>query len=380
MRSARGAGLRGSADRRKGEAVELREAFSANGASVPGAGVHDATARVTSENDTGADVAGVPGAEVHCATPYTPIALLRADVAAGLSKPQKEVPSKYFYDARGSHLFEAITALPEYYLTRTERALLERVAPELIGGLRPRSLAELGAGSAQKTRLLLDAMRSVGCAEVYQPIDVSAAFLARTAARLRREYPGLRVEPVVADFSSYLPGQETLPEPRLHAFLGSTIGNLEPAEAIRLLAGIRSALTPGDRLLVGVDLKKNVTRLEAAYNDSDGVTAEFNRNLLRVLNRELGADFDLAAFEHRAHYLPEHGRIEMHLVSTRRQRVMIPMVGNFDFLPGETIRTEISCKYDRPQIDRLCNAAGLQVERWWTDAEDLFALFLAAAK
>jgi L-histidine N-alpha-methyltransferase len=306
------------------------------------------------------------------------VALLRADVAAGLSRPQKEVPSKYFYDTRGSRLFESITALPEYYLTRTERALLEGAAPELVGALRPRSLSELGAGAARKTRLILDAMRGAGCAEVYQPIDVSAAFLARTAARLREEYPGLRVEPVVADFNDYHPDGGGLPAPRLYVFLGSTIGNLEPLAAVRLLARIRAALEPTDRLLLGVDLKKDPARLEAAYNDAAGVTAEFNRNLLRFLNRELGADFDLAAFEHRADYRADAGRIEMHLVSTMRQRVMIPEVGTFDFHPGESIRTEISCKYDRAQVDRLCGAASLAVEHWWTDAESLFALILAA--
>lgn len=306
------------------------------------------------------------------------LARLHADVAAGLSRPQKELPSKYFYDARGSRLFEEITELPEYYLTRTERALLEAVAPELVGSLRPRSLSELGAGGARKTRLILDAMRGAGCAEVYQPIDVSAAFLARTAARLRQEYPGLRVEPVVADFNSYLPRDDALPRPRLHAFLGSTLGNLEPLAATRLLAGIRAALGSADRLLLGVDLKKDVDRLEAAYNDGAGVTAEFNRNLLRVLNRELDADFDPATFEHRAAYLPESERIEMHLVSTRLQRVAIPGVGVFEFQPGETILTEISCKYDRAQIERLCRAAALVVEDWWTDPESLFALVVAA--
>lgn len=307
-----------------------------------------------------------------------PRAVMRADVAAGLSRPQKEVPSKYFYDARGSRLFEAITALPEYYLTRTERALLVEVAPELVGVLRPRSLTELGAGGAQKTRIILDAMLRAGCGEVYQPIDVSAVFLTDTAGRLRREYPGLRVIPVVADFSGSLPAGDELPAPRLYVVLGSTLGNFEPLEATHLLARIRAVLDPTDRLLLGVDLKKDAALLEAAYNDGAGVTAEFNRNLLRVLNRELGADFDLAAFEHRALYLPVPGRIEMHLVSTKRQSVVIPSVGAFDFQPGESIRTEISCKYDRAELDRLCHAASLGVERWWSDAESLFALVLAA--
>ncbi len=303
---------------------------------------------------------------------------MRAEVAAGLSLPQKELPPKYFYDARGSTLFEEITRLPEYYLTRAERALLEATMPELIPGFRPRSLSELGAGGATKTRIILDAMRAAGSAEVYQPIDVSAAFLAGTAARLRREYPGLRIVPVIADFTDDLQLNGALPTPRLYAFLGSTIGNLDPPAATRLLAGVRAALAPTDRLLLGIDLKKDVARLEAAYNDAAGVTAEFNLNLLRVLNRELGANFEIDAFEHRAFYNQDEGRIEMHLVSTGCQQVTIPAGGTFDFQPGETIRTEISCKYDRARVEALCRAARLEVERWWTDADQLFALALAA--
>jgi L-histidine N-alpha-methyltransferase len=303
---------------------------------------------------------------------------MRAEVAAGLSRPQKELPPKYFYDARGSRLFEEITHLPEYYLTRAERSLLEAMIPGLVASLRPRSLSELGAGGAGKTRVILDAMREAGSGEVYQPIDVSASFLAETAARLRGEYPGLRVHPLVADFTREFPRNGILPAPRLHAFLGSTIGNLEPVAAARLLSTVRAALAPVDRLLLGVDLKKEVARLEAAYNDAAGVTAEFNRNLLRVLNRELGADFDSSALEHQAFYNQAEDRIEMHLVSAIAQRVTIPEVGAFDFRPGETIRTEISCKYDRARIDVLFRAAELKVERWWSDEEGLFALVLAA--
>jgi L-histidine N-alpha-methyltransferase len=306
------------------------------------------------------------------------IRLMREEVASGLSRPQKELPPKYFYDVRGSRLFEEITRLPEYYLTRAERALLEARVGELIASFRPRSLTELGAGSAGKTRIILDAMRAAGTGEVYQPIDVSAAFLASTATRLRGEYPELLVQPVVADFTNGLPLNGTLPSPTLCVFLGSTIGNLEPAAAIRLLAGIGAALAPAGRLLLGVDLKKEVALLEAAYNDAAGVTAEFNRNLLLVLNRELGANFEPALFEHLARYYRDEERIEMHLISTRAQRVAIPGCGTFEFHEGETIRTEISNKYDRARVDTLCRDAGLQVVDWYADAAELFALALIA--
>jgi L-histidine N-alpha-methyltransferase len=303
---------------------------------------------------------------------------MRAEVAAGLARPQKELPPKYFYDARGSRLFEEITRLPEYYLTRVERALLETTVPELISHLRPRSLSELGAGAAAKTRIILDAMLAAGSAEVYQPIDLSATFLAGTAARLRTEYPGLRIQPLVADFTGDLRLDDTLPAPRLYAVLGSTIGNLDPVAAVRLLAGVRAALGTEDRLLLGIDLKKDIARLEAAYNDSAGVTAEFNHNVLLVLNRELGADFNVAAFDHHAFYDRVADRIEMHLVATGAQRVEIPGVGIFELRHGESIRTEISCKYDRARIDGLFREARLEVERWWTDDDALFALVLAA--
>jgi len=297
-----------------------------------------------------------------------------AEVAAGLSAPQKELPPKYFYDQRGSELFEAITRLPEYYLTRAERGLLERWMPELISRLGARTLVELGAGSAAKTRFILDAMRGAGLARLYVPIDVSAAFLARTAARLRQEYPGLDVEPAVADISEELALPCDFPRPALFAFLGSTIGNFAPAEAVRLLARVRHHMLPGDHLLLGVDLRKDVARIEAAYNDSRGVTADFNRNMLLVLNRELGAEFDPDAFEHRAFYDTAAHRIEMHLVSTREQRVTVPGVGRVPFAAGESIRTEISCKHDRASVAELFDQAGLRLSLWRNDPEGLFAL------
>jgi L-histidine N-alpha-methyltransferase len=301
-----------------------------------------------------------------------------AEVMDGLSAPQKELPPKYFYDHRGSELFEEITRLPEYYLTRAERALLERWMPALIPALGTRTLVELGAGSAEKTHVILDAMRDAGTAEVYVPVDVSASFLQDTAVRLRRDYPGLRVSPAVADISAELNLPAALPSPVLVAFLGSTIGNFYPPAAIRLLARVRAGLGPCDRFLMGADLRKDVRLIEAAYNDARGITAEFNRNMLRVLNRELGADFDPDAFEHRAFYEPDAHRIEMHLVSTRRQAVRIPGVGEVRFARGETLRTEISCKYDIPSLAELFAAAGLRLESWRTDSERRFALVVGA--
>src|SRR5690242_16741442 len=301
-----------------------------------------------------------------------------AEVAAGLAAPQKELSPKYFYDQRGSELFEEITRLPEYYPTRTERALLAGWMPELMRQLGTRTLIELGAGSAEKSRIILDAMRATGLAELYVPIDVSATFLSQTAARLRREYPGLEVEPAVADIAVELNLPRRMPRPALFAFLGSTIGNFYPPAAIRLLRRIRAAMEPGDRFLLGVDLRKDIARDEAAYNDSRGVTAAFNRNMLLVLNHELGADFDPEAFVHRAFYDTVTNRIEMHLVSAREQTVSIPGLEPIRFAAGESIRTEISTKYDRDSVAALFDAAGLRIEAWPRDPTTPFGLVLGA--
>lgn len=303
-----------------------------------------------------------------------------AEVAAGLSAPQKELPPKFFYDQRGSELFEEITRLPEYYPTRTERALLSEWMPGLIPQLGIRALVELGAGSAEKSRIILDAMRQAGTAELYVPIDVSAGFLDHTAARLRREYSGLTVQPLVADIAEDFQRPQGLSHPAMYAFLGSTIGNFYPPAAIRLLGRIRAAMERSDRFLLGVDLRKDVARIEAAYNDSQGVTAAFNRNMLLVLNHELGSSFDPSAFEHRAFYEPVTNRIEMHLVSSAAQQVRIPGIGVISFAAGESIRTEISCKYDRSSVTELFDAAGLRIEIWKPDREQLFALLIGAAK
>jgi L-histidine Nalpha-methyltransferase len=301
-----------------------------------------------------------------------------AEVAEGLSLPQKELSPKYFYDQRGSELFEAITQLDEYYPTRTERGLLEAWMPSLIRRLGSRALIELGAGSAEKSRVILDAMRAAGTAELYVPIDVSVTFLSQTAARLRREYPRLAVEPAIADISEELNIPRRVPHPALYAFLGSTIGNFYPPAAIRLLGRVRAAMEPGDRYLMGVDLRKDPARIEAAYNDAEGVTAAFNRNMLLVLNHELGSDFDPSAFDHLAFYEPVAHRIEMHLVSRRAQLVMVPGVGSIPFATGESLRTEISCKHDRESVAQLFEAAGLEIEAWRSDPESLFALVVGA--
>ncbi|CAN5265410.1 L-histidine N(alpha)-methyltransferase [soil metagenome] len=298
------------------------------------------------------------------------------EVRAGLLRPQKEIPSKFFYDTRGSELFEEITRLPEYYLTRTERALLEACAPEWIAALHPRTLVELGAGSAVKTRILLDAMRSAGIGERYIPVDVSSEFLEGTAGELRGEYPALQIVPVVADMSAEFELPENLPRPALFALLGSTIGNFDTPEAIRLLRQVRRAMHSGDWLLLGVDLRKEPARIEAAYNDAQGITAEFNRNILRVVNRELEADFDPDAFRHRAFYNTELGRIEMHLEAEHAQVVSIPGMAPLRIRAGETIRTEISCKYDRASVQELFAASGLRIDGWHADAEALFALVI----
>jgi L-histidine Nalpha-methyltransferase len=297
-----------------------------------------------------------------------------AEVAEGLSRPQKELSPKYFYDQRGSELFEEITRLEEYYPTRTERAMLQAWMPSLIRRLGSRTLVELGSGSAEKSRIILDAMRDAGTAGLYVPIDVSATFLAQTAARLRREYPTLAVEPAIADIAEELNLPRRLPRPALFAFLGGTIGNFYPPAAIRLLARVRAAMAVGDRFLMGVDLRKDAARIEAAYNDARGVTAEFNRNMLLVLNHELGADFEPMAFDHLAFYETGAHRIEMHLVARDPQMVTIPGIGVVRFRAGESLRTEISCKHDRESVAQLFEAADLELEEWRTDRDSLFGL------
>jgi L-histidine N-alpha-methyltransferase len=301
------------------------------------------------------------------------------DVRDGLRKNPKELPSKYFYDERGSELFERITELPEYYLTRAERSLLERKIPAVIAKLAPSSLVELGAGSASKTRIILDAMRSRESAKSYVPIDVSAEFLESTAALLRTEYPDITILPVVSDITAPF----TLPrlaQPVLIAFLGSTIGNFDRPSAVALISHVTDLMNPGDTFLLGADLRKDAAVLHAAYNDSQGVTAAFNLNLLARLNRELGASFPVEKFEHRAFYGTDEHRIEMHLVARDSFKVSIPGAGEFAFARGESIRTELSHKYDRAAIEEILGAAQMELVDWITDERNEFALVIARPK
>ena len=302
-----------------------------------------------------------------------------AEIRAGLSLSQKQLPSKLFYDERGSELFEAITALPEYYLTRAEQELLREHVPRWVADQRPRSLVELGAGSAVKTRIVLDAMRAHEIRAWYVPVDISAAILEHAADRLRRQYSRLHVLPIGSDFTRTLALPPSLERPALLTFLGSTVGNLTQREAIDLLRRVRAAMRPGDRFLLGTDLRKDVATLEAAYNDACGVTAAFNLNMLRVMNRTFGADFDVDHFRHRAFYDGCDNRIEMHLISTRVQTVNIPGAGSFRIEAGESIRTEISCKYDRQSVRDMLDAAELEMLEWQEGA-GLFALSLAVVK
>jgi L-histidine N-alpha-methyltransferase len=302
-------------------------------------------------------------------------AALERDAREGLTANPKWLPPKYFYDDRGSDLFEEITRLPEYYPTRAERGLLVRHADEIAAAAGAEVLVELGSGSSEKTRLLLDALDRADRLAAYVPVDVSPGALTGALLALAAERPGLPVAGVVADFERHL-GDLPRPGRRLVAFLGGTIGNLQPAERSRFLTAVAAALAPGECLLVGVDLVKDVDRLVAAYDDAQGVTAEFNKNVLSVLNRELGGDFDPSAFEHVAVWDADQEWIEMRLRATR---AMTPRLTELDldvpFAAGEELRTEISAKFRRPGIEAELDAAGFDPAGWWTD--DDFALVLA---
>lgn len=302
---------------------------------------------------------------------------MAADVRTGLSREAKELAPKYFYDERGSELFDRITEQPEYYPTRAERSILNRYAPAIVDLSEARELVELGSGSASKTRALLYAMAGAGVLDRYSPVDVSPAPVERSARELAELYPGLRVHGLVGDFERHLshlpPGDR-----RLFAFLGGTFGNLHPEQRAHFLAGLHEIFEPGDRLLLGTDLRKDPARLEAAYNDAAGVTAAFNLNVLQVLNQGLGADFDLDAFEHRAFFDPEASRIEMRLRSCRAQVVRIPGADLVvAFGEGEEMLTEISTKFSRDALAVELGAAGLAVDALFTDEEDRFAVTLA---
>ncbi|PRY02213.1 L-histidine N(alpha)-methyltransferase [Allonocardiopsis opalescens] len=300
---------------------------------------------------------------------------LREDVHEGLTRRPRALPPKWFYDERGSELFERITRLPEYYPTRAERALLAANAARIARSTGADTLLELGAGSGEKTRLLLDALRDAGRLHRYLPADVSGDFLAASAARIAAEYPGVRVHAVVADFERHL-GLLPREGRRLVAFLGSTIGNLEPERRRGFLAELRAVMAPGEALLLGVDLVKDPARLVAAYDDAAGVTAEFNRNVLRVVNRELDADFDPGAFAHVARWDPRQEWIEMRLRATRPQRVRVAALDLVaDFEEGEELRTEISAKFRPEGVRAELAAAGFAAAGWWSDGD--FALCLA---
>jgi L-histidine N-alpha-methyltransferase len=306
------------------------------------------------------------------------VAGMAEEIRRSLLATPRRLPSKYFYDDRGSELFEEITAQPEYYLTRTEERLLARIADEVVARVRPRELLELGSGAGRKIRLLLAAMARAGLLRGCILLDINARFLSDSSRALARDFPGLAVRGVVGDFLGDLdllgPGGD-----RLAVFFASTIGNLHPTEVPPFLARVAGHLAPGDAFLVGVDLVKDVARLEAAYNDRAGVTAEFNRNILRVLNDRLGADFDPGAFGHVAVYDRAHAWIEMRLRSLRLQRVRIPAARlDLKLEAGEEIRTEISCKYTRASFAARLAGTGLGLEHWYTDPEHLFALALLA--
>ncbi|KAF0848684.1 L-histidine N(alpha)-methyltransferase [Nocardia caishijiensis] len=302
---------------------------------------------------------------------------LRSDARAGLTADPKSLPPKWFYDARGSELFEAITALPEYYPTRTERALLREVVGEIAAAARADVLVELGAGSAAKTRLLLDALTAVGTLKTYVPQDVSASALRGAATELAAEYPGLSVHGVVSDFTDTL---HNLPRGgrRMIAFLGGTIGNLVPAERAEFLTGIHEVLEPGELLLLGAGLVVDPEIVVPAYDDAAGVTAEFNRNVLHVLNQRLSADFEPDKFEHVALWDPANEWIEMRLRATEATTATVTDLGlTVDFAEGEEMRTEISAKFRPEGLAAELDTAGFTPTHTWTDADDRFTLVLA---
>ena len=300
-------------------------------------------------------------------------AALRVDVLRGLTRTPKTLPPKWFYDAHGSELFEKITELPEYYPARAERELLSAHSAEIAEVTGARSLIELGSGSSEKTRYLLDAIPDL---DTYVPVDVSESALTQAAHALAAQRPGLNIHALITDFTTglALPGT---PGPRLLALLGSTIGNLLPAERATLLSSIRSLLSPGDALLLGADLVKDEPALVAAYNDAAGVTAAFNKNVLSVMNRALGADFDLDAFEHVARWDAASEWIEMRLRSRTDQTVKIPTLDlQIDFAAGEELRTEVSAKFHEQGVRRELALSGLELTQWWT-AGPLYGLALA---
>jgi L-histidine N-alpha-methyltransferase len=305
---------------------------------------------------------------------------MAADVRAGLTRPFKELSPRYFYDERGSELFEQITRLPEYYPTRCEREILEGFSAQICEAANsPAALIELGSGSAEKTRVLMDAMLDACCLKTYCPVDISEAITQETARRIAGEYDTIMVHGLVCDFELDL---ERIPVagPRVIALLGGTIGNFEPQQRAGFLRRISNLLGPKDRFLLGTDLVKDRKTLELAYDDPQGVTAEFNKNVLTVLNRELGADFDPDSFEHVARWDDENLWVDIRLRSLANQVVHVSHLDMpVPFAAGEEMRTEISTKFVRPGLEGIYAEAGLELTDWWTDAEGLYALSLARA-
>ncbi|MBL1100380.1 L-histidine N(alpha)-methyltransferase [Streptomyces coffeae] len=302
-------------------------------------------------------------------------AALRDDVADGLTRTPKRLPPKWFYDARGSELFEEITRLPEYYPTRAEREILIARAAEIADTTGARTLVELGSGSSEKTRHLIRALPGL---RVYVPVDVSESALEPAGRALLTEHPELTVHAMVADFMHGLTLPEDSPGPRLLAFLGGTIGNLLPSERREFFTAVSAMLAPGDALLLGTDLVKDEATLVAAYDDAQGVTAAFNKNVLAVLNRELGADFNPADFDHVAVWNAEEEWMEMRLRARKELTAKIPAMDlAIHFAAGEEVRTEVSAKFRKEKVRAELAAAGLESRRWWTDAEGRFALSLA---
>ncbi len=303
---------------------------------------------------------------------------LRADVLHGLTRTPKELPPKWFYDARGSELFEEITRLPEYYPTRAEREILMARAPEIAAATGARTLVELGSGSSEKTRFLIDAL--LPGLDAYVPVDVSESALTGAAEALLADRPGLRVHALIADFTRSVALPET-PGPRLVAFLGGTIGNLLPEERRTFLRSVREMTAPGDGFLLGTDLVKDEATLVAAYDDAAGVTAEFNKNVLAVLDRELGADANPDDFDHVARWDREREWIEMRLRARHALTVKIPELDLMvEFEQGEELRTEVSAKFRQEGVRAELAEAGFELTRWWTDTEGRFALSLATAR
>lgn len=314
--------------------------------------------------------------EVHLPEGGT-LAGLAEDVREGLSCPFKELPPKYFYDERGSRLYERITELEEYYPMRAERAILEGEAQGIIAAAAPTTLIELGSGAAAKTRSLLDAMSAAGSLETYVPVDISAEITRRAAAELVEEYPGLRVHGVICDYETHL---ERVPreEGALIAFLGGTIGNFRPGPRRSFLARIATLMYPGDRFLLGTDLVKDAATLELAYDDPQGVTAEFNKNVLHVLNRELDANFDPEQFEHVAFWDADNEWVDIRLRSLAEQFIDLKALDmRSHFARNEEMRTEISTKFTRERLEASYADAGLELVEWWTDPDELYALSLA---